>query len=159
MSTKIPLYFRTRFSADGTPTTRLFAWVSLKGFEKETEPMKAIIDTGSPVTLIPFRAWGQALVEMGEHEMLPTISERPECNLGVTHGEVTISLLDAEGKKLVEGLKLPADLCDTREMPFLLGMHEFLKRGRLVMDYPAGEAWLELEELPPSSNPTGEQDF
>ncbi len=142
MSTKIPLYFLTRPSADGISVTRLFAWVSLKSNETDVGPMRAIIDSGSPISMIPFKFWGQAVVEMGAHNTIPTISDRPECDLGVTHGEVTISLLNDKWEKLVTDINLPADLCDTSEMPFLLGMHGFLKLGRLVMDYGSSVIWM-----------------
>jgi hypothetical protein len=106
--------------------------------------MKAIIDTGSPVSLIPFKVWGQAVVTMGKPATIPSISDRPECDFEVIHGEITISLLDDNWDEIVTNWTIQADLCHTSEMPLILGMYDFLSQGRLVMDYPANEAWLKF---------------
>ena len=70
----------------------------------------------------------------------------PTRQLDVFHGEITFSVLDEEGKEIIKDLTIEADLCHTSELPILLGMHHFLSLGRLVMDYPTGEAWLQLQE-------------
>jgi hypothetical protein len=144
MSSKIPLYFLAEQSADGIPSIRLMAWVSFKSIEGHLYPMKAIIDTGAPVSLIPFRVWGRSMVTMGKPAAIPSISERPECDLKVTHGRITISLLDDNWNEIVKDWTIQADLCHTSEMPIILGMHGFLSQGCLMMNYPANEAWLEL---------------
>lgn len=113
--------------------------------------MSAIIDTGAPTSLIPFRVWGQSLVTLGESEVIASVSDRPECDLHVIRGQITLALLDEEGNRLIENWTIRADLCHTSEMPLLLGMKDFLEECRLVMDYPANKAWLELEALPPSA--------
>ncbi len=144
MSSKVPLHFLIEQSTDDIPSIRLMAWVSFKSIEGYLYPMKAIIDTGAPVSLIPFKVWGRAMVTMGKPATIPSISDRPECDLEVTHGQITISLLDDNWNEIVTDWTIQADLCHTSEMPIILGMHDFLSQGRLMMDYPANEAWLEL---------------
>ncbi len=144
MSSKVPLYFLTRQSANGIHSIRLIAWVSLKSIGRYLLPVRAVVDTGSPISLIPFKIWGQALVTRGEIDVVRSIADRPECDLEVTHGQITISLLDDNWNEIVTDWTIQADLCHTSEMPIILGMHDFLSQGRLMMDYPANEAWLEL---------------
>ena len=134
MSFKIPLHFRTRVSSDGIPSIRLMAWVSLKSIDKNLAPMKVIIDTGSPISMIPFKIWGQALVTMGKSDVMRGVADRPECDLEVIHGEITLSLLDNYGKIVVKDLTIPAFLGKTSEVPFILGMHDFLSKLKVSFD-------------------------
>lgn len=158
MSIRIPLHFLTHSSASNIPSTPLLAWVSLKTLEDELPPMEAIVDIGSPVSLIPFRIWGQAQVTMGERSSISFFSDRPECELGVTHGEVTISLFDEDGNRLIKDFTLPTDLCDTSEMPFILGMYGFLSLGGLFMKEGTGEAWLEFPDSVLTDSPPQEEE-
>lgn len=145
MSSKIPLYFHSEESADGKLSIRLYAWIALKSLDGYTAPMIAIADIGAPVSLFPFKAWGRSLVTLGESSTVSSISGRPECDLEVFQGEITFSILDEQGKEIIKDMTIEADLCHTSELPILLGMHDFLSLGRFVMDYPTGEAWLELK--------------
>lgn len=142
MSSKVPLHFLTY--PHNIPTIRLVSWVSFKSLEGYLNPMQAIIDTGAPVSLIPFKVWGQAMVTLGDPTTIPSVSDRPECDLEVTEGQITLSLLNDDWQPVINDWIIQADLCHTSEMPLILGMHDFLSRGRLVMDYPTNEAWLEL---------------
>ncbi len=80
MSSKIPLHFLVEQSTDDIPSIRLMAWVSFKSIEGYLYPMKAIIDTGAPVSLVPFKVWGRAMVTLGQPATIPSISDRPECD-------------------------------------------------------------------------------
>ena len=66
------------------------------------------------------------------------------CDTGVTAGEITFSLVHEHGEEMVKDLKISAYLCDTSEMPPILGWHDFLSEGRLHIDYAANQASLEL---------------
>ncbi len=144
MSSKFLLHFLTGQPVEGIPYVRLMAWVSFKSTSGYLYPVRAIIDTGAPVSLIPFKIWGQSIVTRDASGVIPSISGRPECDIEITHGQITISLLDDNWDTVVTDWTIQADLCHTSEMPLILGMYDFLTQGRLVMDYPANEAWLEL---------------
>ena len=63
MSIKIDLEFENRLDSDllsvgiSIRLIRLIASLRLKTAEAWTDPYKAIIDTGSPITLIPKYVW------------------------------------------------------------------------------------------------------
>ena len=69
MSTKIDLEFETRLDSEllsvgiSTRLIRLNASLRLKTSEAWTDPYKAIIDTGSPVTLIPKHVWDKVSIK------------------------------------------------------------------------------------------------
>ncbi len=86
----------------------------------------------------------QSTEDIPSIRLIPSISDRSECDLEVTHGQITLSLLDDNWNEIVTDRTIQADLCHTSEMPIILGMYDFLSQGRLLMDYPANEAWLEL---------------
>ena len=65
------------------------------------------------------------------------------CEIGVTYGKITFSLVDEDENVLVKDITIHADLCDTSEMPPLLGWHDFLEKAPLYTNYITGEAWLE----------------
>ena len=98
MSSKVPLYFQTKPSPTGPPSIRLFAWVAFKSGENYLEAEPVIIDTGAPVSLIPFRIWGQCSVMLGKRATIYSVTDQPECDLGVTVGEITFSLVDEDGQ-------------------------------------------------------------
>ena len=146
MSVKIPLSFRTRLSKDGLLSIRLLAKVSFQSRDEYLLPLTAIIDTGAPVSMIPFNVWGQCVVTRGKQLSIPSITERPECDILVTQGTITLALVDDEGNYLLKDLTIPADLCHTSELPIILGMHGFLSQGDLRMKYSTEEAWLEFPD-------------
>ncbi len=122
-------------------TMRLFARVRFKTWKGYTRGFRAIVDTGAPVSLIPFKVWGQCAVTLLGERTVPTISERPECDLRASVGRVTLRLFDDVAES--PDLPLYADLCHTSEMPLILGFKDFLEQGVLHCDYPGQEAWFE----------------
>ncbi len=148
MSFKIKLHFKTFPPRPDDPLTasivRLFAWVQFKTFSGYTDPFRAIVDTGAPVSLVPFKVWGQCAVTLLGERTVPTISERPECDLRASVGRVTLRLFDEAAES--PDLPLYADLCHTSEMPLILGFKDFLEQGVLHCDYPGQEAWFEQPE-------------
>ena len=146
MSIKIPLYFLTIPSQNAPPSIRLFAWVAFKSDRRYLKRQRVIIDTGTSVSLIPFKIWGQCIVTRGERGVIYSLVDQPDCEVEVTHGQITFSLVDEEENVLVKDITIETDLCDTSEMPPILGWHDFLSKGTLFANYRSGEAWLEWPE-------------
>lgn len=148
MSSSVDLYFLTELaeidqSAHSVPVIRLFAWVSFATLDGFTPAYRAIIDTGSPVSIVPFNIWGGCAVELFGPDRILSFSGAPECEIPVQAGEITLIIFDARNQRTDE-LTIRADLCDTSEVPLILGMHDVLARGILHADYPRNQAWLEI---------------
>ena len=148
MSSKVPLYFETGYDPHGTPFIRLVVWVAFKSRGKYLEAEKIIIDTGAPISLIPFNIWAQCDVTLGNRGVIGSIANRPECDVAVTYGRITFSLMDEDENEIVKDITIHADLSDTSEMPALLGWQDFLAKGTLFTNYASGEAWLEWPDSP-----------
>ena len=56
-SSKIPLYLTSQPKSDGIIVTRVVAYVGFLKINGEYLKVRAIIDTGAPVSLIPFSVW------------------------------------------------------------------------------------------------------
>lgn len=76
MSIKINLEFETRvdidFLAKGISfrLIRLISRIKLKSKEGFTKTYDAIVDTGNPITIIPFSIWSKASVHLISHEQV-----------------------------------------------------------------------------------------
>jgi hypothetical protein len=143
-SSKIPLYVKSHTNNEGMTVTRVVAYVGLLKNDGELLKVRAIVDIGAPVSLIPFSVWSWCPVELGKQRFVQLVSGRKECDLEVYEGKVTIALFDEAGNMLLSGLTIEVDLCATSGMPTLLGVHDFLERGCLHVDYRKGEAWVEM---------------
>ncbi len=143
-SSKIPLYLKSRPNSDGITITRVVAYVGFLKMNGQYLKVRAIIDTGAPVSLIPFNVWSWCPVELGKKRIIQSVTDREECNFEVYQGEITIALFDEAGSMILSDLTIEVDLCATSEMPTLLGVHDFLSRGCLHVDYAGGEAWFEM---------------
>ncbi len=147
MSTKIRLVFQV-FPPDpqdplSVPVVRLMGRAFFKTWDGYTHPFMAIIDTGSPTSVIPFRIWARCAVErLGEDKILGFV-DKEECAISVTAGYITCVLYDEEHNQSGE-LRIRADLAATSEVPFIIGFKDVLERGRLVCDYQRHEAFLEI---------------
>lgn len=143
-SSKIPLYLKSHVNHEGITITRVVAYVGFWNGNGYNIKDRAIVDIGAPVSLIPFRVWSWCPVELGKQRFVQLVSEREECDLEVYDGEVTIALFDEVGNMLLSDLTIEVDLCATSGIPTLLGVHDFLERGCLHVDYRTGEAWFEM---------------
>lgn len=82
MSSKVPLYFQTKLSSVGPPSIRLLAWAAFKSDQNYLEAEPVIIDTGAPVSLIPFNIWGQCSVKLGERATIYSVVDQAESPKG-----------------------------------------------------------------------------
>lgn len=147
MSIKIDLEFETKLDSEllsvgiSTRLIRLIASLRLKTSKAWTDPYKAIIDTGSPITLIPKHVW--------EKVSIKRISPTPIKLLGLGSGtvsgklaQVLIIFLDKE--RLSPPISLKALLVDSDTVPLIIGFEDVLTDIKLVCDYTTKTAFLQI---------------
>ncbi len=147
MSTKIHLDWRTSLDqmhlARGLQVRliRLFARVSFKEPDGWSRPWLDIMDTGSPMTLLPKPVWETIHVASFLSEAVPLG--------GIGSGTVLARLAKVElaflstQKEIVERT-IKAYLAEDDSVPLLLGIEDLLTNARLVCDYPKSKAFLQL---------------
>lgn len=147
MSTRVDLLFETKRSQlrqnYAVPIIRLRGWVQFQTLDGFTRSYRVLIDTGSPISVIPFRIWAGCKVNLFGPDTIGGLLDKPECEIPAQAGEVSLILHDTNGHQ-TDLFTIRADLCDTSEVPLILGMHDVLARGKLYADYPNNEAWLEV---------------
>ena len=147
MSTKIRLYWRTSTDSRLQPqgvfvrVVRLYAHIGLREQHGWSRPIEAIVDTGSPLTLLPRKIWQTIQVAEFLSDAVPL--------QGVGKGTLSARLANVElaflstRSDIVE-LRVKAYLADDDSVPLLLGVEDLLTRARMTCDYPKGKAFLQI---------------
>lgn len=152
MSIKINLEFETRvdidFLAKGISfrLIRLISRIKLKSKEGFTRTYDAIVDTGNPITIIPFSIWSKASVHLISHEQVKLYGLGTEDNSAIKGniGQVEIIFLDEQRSSA--SMTLKAYLIEDDKVPLLIGFEDVLTLMKLVSDYKNNVAYLEVWE-------------
>ena len=151
MSIKINLEFQTKidleFLTNGVKLRliRLLGNVHLKSHQNWSTEEKVIIDTGNPISIIPFSIWQnvERKILISSKTKLYGLSSTDETALSGQLAEVTIVFKDENN--FSTPLKIKATLLDTDNAPFIIGYEDILTRTKLVSDYQNSFAYLELK--------------
>lgn len=147
MSTKIRLHWQTDIDFQHQPQgqhvriIRLIALVCFPEGNDWSHPYEVIVDTGSPLTLLPKMIWQN----MNVHAFLSEAISLGGIGKGVVSArlaEINVAFLETR-KEIVE-LKIKAYLAEHDAVPLLLGVEDLLTQARLVCDYPKGKAFLQV---------------
>ena len=147
MSTKIDLEFETRLDSEllsvgvSTRLIRLIASLRLKTSEAWTDPYKAIIDTGSPITLIPKHIWDKVSIKW----ISPGFIQLTGLGSGGVSGklaEVVMVFLDK--KALSPPISFKGFLVDSDTVPLIIGFEDILTDIKLMCDYRTKTAFLQI---------------
>jgi len=147
VSIKIDLEFETRLDSDllsvgiSIRLIRLIASLRLKTAEAWTDPYKAIIDTGSPITLIPKHVWEKVSVKW----IIPGSIQLTGLGSGGVSGklaEVVMVFLDKKGTS--PSISLKAFLVDSDTIPLIIGFEDVLTDIKMVCDYKSKSAFLQI---------------
>lgn len=151
MSIKIDLEFETKLDSDlfsvgiSIRLIRLIASLRLKTAEAWTDPYKAIIDTGSPITLIPEHVWEKVSVKW----ISPGSIQLTGLGSGGVSGklaEVVMVFLDKKG--LSPPISLKAFLVDSDTVPLIIGFEDVLTDIKMVCDYKSKIAFFQIPSSP-----------
>jgi hypothetical protein len=147
VSIKIDLEFETKLDLEllsagiSTRLIRLVASLRLKTPRGWTNPYKAIIDTGSPITLIPKHVWEQLIIT----SILPGSIKLTGLGSGGVSGklaEVVLFFVDKKG--MFPPISLKGFLVDSDTVPLIIGFEDVLTDIKLVCDYRIKTAFLQI---------------
>jgi len=126
---------------------RLIAWLRLKTGNGWTVIYEAIVDTGNPITAIPFSIWSKARVSwLSERSIkLHGIGSTEQGSVQGRLGEITIVLLDE--RRVSIPLKIKAYLVENDSVPLLIGFEDVLTNLKLVSHYKSQAVYLEWPPL------------
>lgn len=147
MSTRIELYFREfpvpQLAAKGVDirVIRLFVDVRFRTHSGWTEPYSALLDTGSPILVVPLKVWSECLVNLDTDYVMRGIVPKEECSLPVLVGKIPCVLADRKGQS--EELTVNAYFTLSDEVPLVVGFNGLLEKFKLCMDYSVKKAYLE----------------
>ena len=147
MSIKIDLEFETKLDLEllaagiSTRLIRLVASLRLKTSRGWTNPYKAIIDTGSPITLIPKHVWEKLIITW----ILPGSIELTGLGSGGVSGKLAEVVLFFVDKKVMSPpISLKGFLVDNDAVPLIIGFEDVLTDIKLVCDYRIKTAFLQI---------------
>ena len=122
---------------------RLFCEVAFVSGGGYTDSYSAILDTGAPVSVIPYQLWSMLEVNKIKDYAVRGIVPKPECSLPVTIGEVSFVLLDRE--QSTKRIKVKSYLAHSNEVPLIIGFKDLLDKFGLYLDYRRNLAYIEYE--------------
>ena len=147
MSTKIGLTFQRLPDIEllhrGIAYIRLLCNVQLQTLTDSLLVRPAIVDTGSPLCLIPSDLWEQVRTQQFEATQIGGLLARKECAIPARVGILGITLLDPQGHR--QRLTVRAFLAQTTEVPLILGFQDCLEKATVHLSFPRSEAWLEFD--------------
>jgi hypothetical protein len=150
MSTRINLEFQTKIDLDfisyGVKVLliRLIGNVHLKNNQNWSTEEKVIIDTGNPISIIPYSVWQniERKVLVLSKTKLYGLGSSNEIALSGQLAVVTIVFKDE--KNVSKPLKIKANLLDDDNAPFLIGYEDILTQSKLVSDYKNNISYIEF---------------
>lgn len=124
---------------------RLFCEIAFVTEEGYTDSYSAILDTGAPVSVIPYRIWSKLKVNEIKDYAIRGIVPKRECSLPVTIGEISCILLDKE--QSTEKIKVKSYLAYSDEVPLIIGFKDLLDSFGIYLDFRKNQAYLEYASL------------
>jgi len=151
MSTRINLKFSIRLSksllAHGIAVRiiRLIVRVRFWTGTSWTHDRPAILDTGSPVSLLPRSVWREIETDILT-PLLPLRGLAPQKKAIVKGQLAEIACRFADSKSRSPAFPLRAYLANTDRVPLIIGFEDALTECKLFSDFPNEVAYLEFAE-------------
>lgn len=105
---------------------RVLGLIKFKTMNGWGETESAIIDSGAPISVIPFDIWQKAETEILTKHELTGIVPRSECKLPVLIGRIECIVIDKLGNR-TGMMKVRAFLALTNQVPLVLGFKDLLE--------------------------------
>ena len=151
MYTNINLYFQTKialdFLSEGIPVKliRLLGIVQLRSQNDWSSDQPVIIDTGNPISVIPYSIWQN----VDKKILLPSPTSLYGIgsteNSALTGRLAQLTIIFKDEHHVSPPLKIKAHLLDNDLAPFIIGYEDILTECKLVSDYKHDNAYLEFD--------------
>ncbi len=120
---------------------RLLAVVQFMTSESWSKPESAVIDTGAPISLIPYKIWKKCETRViGEAELKGVIPKN-ECVMPVKVGKIELRLIDP--MYATETIETNAYLAQNDNVPLLIGFEKLLSEFDIFFSYHNKNAFIE----------------
>lgn len=145
MFTKVRLYWKTDFDpthlANGVHVRiiRLYVPVSFRETTEWSEPVNAIINLGSPLTVLPKRVW-QTMQNIQYLSGMVPLGGIGKGTVLARLAKIELAFLSTQKEIVKRTIK--AYLAEDDAVPLLLGIEDLITNTRLVSDYPKNKAFL-----------------
>lgn len=147
MSTNVELYFGSyenleikEFLTD-YQTIRLEGLISFKTSEGWTDPEIALLDTGAPLSVIPYPLWKNIIHKKITDYEIHGIVPKKECKIPAFIAEVSCFICDKSGNETKE-VRINAFLVKSEGVPLIIGFRNLLSKYKICFDYGNNTAFL-----------------
>ena len=150
MSIKIRLDFQTKIDLDfllkgvSLRLIRLIATIRLKTRDGWTRAYDAIVDTGNPISIIPFSIWSKAQVRLLLPEQTQLFGIGVDGKAAVSGKLAEVIGIFRDQQKVSRPLRIKAHILEDDSAPLLIGFEDILTNVKLVSDYKSKEAYFEV---------------
>ena len=147
MSTKVELYFGSYENLDlkdffpDYQTIRLEGLISFKTPTGWTDPEIALLDTGAPLSVIPYPLWKNLTYHKITDYEIHGIVPKKECKIPAIIAEISCFICDKSGNETKE-IKTNAFLVKSEGVPLIVGFRNLLSKFKVCFDYENNTAFL-----------------
>lgn len=151
MSININLYFQTKialdFLSEGIPVKliRLLGIVQLKTKSGWSLDEPVIIDTGNPISIIPYSIWQNIDKKILLSAPTSLYGLGATENSALTGRLAQLTIIFKDEHHISPPMNIKAHLLDNDQAPFIIGYEDILTVCKLVSDYKHDTAYLEFD--------------
>ncbi len=121
---------------------RLFVTVAFKKKDTWSDKIPAIVDTGSPVSVLPCALWQECNCKIFAKTQIRGMVPDKSAFLNAHYGQIALAFVDH--KNVSPEFICKAFLAETNDLPVIIGFSDLLDKVKLVVDYPQKQAFLSI---------------
>lgn len=122
-------------------TIRVEGLVSFKTSKGWTDPEIALLDTGAPISVIPYPLWKDIFyTKIADYEIQGIVPKK-ECKIPAIIAEISCFICDKNGNETRE-IKTNAFLVKSEKVPLIIGFRNLLSKLKVCFDFDENSAFL-----------------
>lgn len=149
MSTRIEFYFKSYPDLELIEQNIVIAHtrllIDVEFFQQDgtwSNVRPALIDIGSPVSLIPVELWKKCSVRIKGTTTIGGLVRRKRCLLDVKVGEISLRFRDRN--TMTDMLSATVYLAPVKTVPLIIGFESILKQADIFFSFTRNEAYMEF---------------